>query len=141
MYKYIIFIYSCFKTLYLYKFTYVYIYIYIQLQLSLDIIIIYTVIYHLYILHIILTYIHIYLHLHLLYMLYIYIYILYIYIYILFSIDIINSITSFILPLKFFYQNNATSICNRIYAKWQQFPVNAFTVAHLVKTFNKYNYF
>ena len=28
MYKYIIFIYSCFKTLYLYKFTYVYIYIY-----------------------------------------------------------------------------------------------------------------
>ena len=141
MYKYIIFIYSCFKTLYLYRFTYVYIYIYIQLQLSLDIIIIYTVIYHLYILHIILTYIHIYLHLHLLYMLYIYIYILYIYIYILFSIDIINSITSFILPLKFFYQNNATSICNRIYAKWQQFPVNAFTVAHLVKTFNKYNYF
>ena len=28
MYKYIIFIYSCFKTLYLYRFTYVYIYIY-----------------------------------------------------------------------------------------------------------------
>ena len=53
------------------------------------------------------------------YVIYIYIYILYIYIYILFSIDIINSITSFILPLKFFYQNNATSICNRIYAKWQ----------------------
>ena len=82
MYKYIIFIYSCFKTLYLYRFTYVYIYIYIQLQLSLDIIIIYTVIYHLYILHIILTYIHIYLHLHLLYMLYIYIYIYIIHIYI-----------------------------------------------------------
>ena len=28
MYKYIIFIYSCFKTLYLYRFTYVYIYMY-----------------------------------------------------------------------------------------------------------------
>ena len=82
MYKYIIFIYSCFKTLYLYRFTYVY--IYIQLQLSLDIIIIYTVIYHLYILHIILTYIHIYLHLHLLYMLYIYIYIIHIYIHTIF---------------------------------------------------------
>ena len=117
MYKYIIFIYSCFKTLYLYKFTYVYIYIYTAIVVTRYHNHIYCYISSLYITYH--TYIYTYISTFTLVIYVIYIYILYIYIYILFSIDIINSITSFILPLKFFYQNNATSICNRIYAKWQ----------------------
>ena len=82
MYKYIIFIYSCFKTLYLYRFTYVYIYIYTAIVVTRYHNHIYCYISSLYITYHTYIYIYIYLHLHLLYMLYIYIYIYIIHIYI-----------------------------------------------------------
>ena len=84
MYKYIIFIYSCFKTLYLYRFTYVYIYIYTAIVVTRYHNHIYCYISSLYITYH--TYIYTYISTFTLviYVIYIYIYIIHIYIYTIF---------------------------------------------------------